>query len=208
MNTRMNQELAQLLPTELISACQTAEFSKGKLLFSEGQKPHWMFYVTCGEIALIRHGVEGETAYLQRQQNGFVGEASLVSDRYHCHAIALVHSEIIKVPIHELKVWLSRDTEFSMRWIKMLSAEVRRVRLQNERLCLTTVRGRLLHLLDTESTEGVYRLKGSIKLLAQQLAVSYEALYRCLAALEKEGQLVRAEKIISLSNKNTKTLSI
>lgn len=208
MNTRMNQELAQLLPSELISACQTAEFSKGKLLFSEGQKPLWMFYVTCGEIALIRHGIEGETAYLQRQQKGFVGEASLVSDRYHCHAIALVRSDIIKVPIDELKVWLSRDADFSMRWIKMLSAEVRRVRLQNERLCLTTVRSRLLHLLDTESTMGVYPLQGSIKLLAQQLAVSYEALYRCLATLEKEGQLIRAEKTISLSNKNTKTLTI
>lgn len=208
MNTRMNQELAQLLPTELISACQTAEFSKGKLLFSEGQKPLWMFYVTCGEIALIRHGIEGETAYLQRQQKGFVGEASLVSDRYHCHAIALVRSDIIKVPIDELKVWLSRDADFSMRWIKMLSAEVRRVRLQNERLCLTTVRGRLLHLLDTESTMGVYPLQGSIKLLAQQLAVSYEALYRCLATLEKEGQIVRAEKTIYLSNKNKKKLPI
>jgi len=204
MNRCINQELAQLLPTELVSACRAMAFSKGELLFAEGKKPLWMFYVTCGEIALIRHGVEGETAYLQRQQKGFVGEASLVSDRYHCHAIALAHSDIIKVPIHELKVWLSRDAEFSMRWIKMLSAEVRRVRLQNERLCLTTVRGRLLHLLDTESTVGIYRLQGSIKLLAKQLAVSYEALYRCLATLEKEGQIVRAEKTISLSTKNTK----
>lgn len=208
MNERINQELTQLLPTELISACQAVEFSKGELLFSEGKKPLWMFYVTCGEIALIRHGVEGETAYLQRQQKGFVGEASLVSDRYHCHAIALVHSDITRVPVHEFKVWLSRDAEFSMRWIKMLSAEVRRLRLQNERLSLTTVRGRLLHLLDTESTLGIYPLKGSIKLLAQQLAVSYEALYRCLATLEKEGLLIRAEKTISFVNKNTKTLSI
>ena len=89
----------------------------------------------------------------------------------------------------------------------MLSDEVRRVRLQNERLSLSTVRGRLLHLLNTESTEGVYRLQGSIKLLAQQLAVSYEALYRCLATLEKEGQLVREEKSILLSNKSVKTIS-
>jgi DeoR/GlpR family transcriptional regulator of sugar metabolism len=50
-------------------------------------------------------------------------------------------------------------------------------------------------------------LKGSVKLLAQQLAVSYEALYRCLAALEKEGQLVREEKSILLSNKSIKKIS-
>jgi CRP-like cAMP-binding protein len=114
---------------------------------------------------------------------------------------------MIKVPIQGLKDWLSRDAEFSMRWIRMLSAEVRRVRLQNERLSLSTVRSRLLHLLNTESIEGVYRLQGSVKLLAQQLAVSYEALYRCLAALEKEGQLVREEKSILLSNKSIKTIS-
>jgi len=201
MHTIIDPELIQLLPSKLVSECQVVEFSKGELLFFEGNKPLWMFYVAKGEVALIRHSTEGETAYLQRQQKGFVGEASLVSERYHCHAIALIHSNMIKVPIQGLKDWLARDAEFSMRWIRMLSAEVRRVRLQNERLSLPTIRARLLHLLNTESTAGVYRLQGSIKLLAQQLAVSYEALYRCFAALEKEGQLVRKEKIISLANK-------
>jgi len=42
-----------------------------------------MFYVAKGEVALIRHSTEGETAYLQRQQKGFVGEASLISGHYH-----------------------------------------------------------------------------------------------------------------------------
>jgi len=207
MKPHIDPELSQLLPPELLPECRALKLSKGEPLFSEGKKPLWMFYVTCGEIALIRHGTEGETAYLQRQQKGFVGEASLVTDRYHCHAVALMPSDMIKVPIQGIKEWLSRDAAFSMRWIRMLSAEVRRVRLQNERLSLSTVRGRILHLLNTESTEGVYRLQGSVKLLAQQLAVSYEALYRCLAALEKEGLLARAEKSILLSNKSIKTIS-
>lgn len=207
MKSLIDPELSQLLPPELVPECRAFELSKGEQLFAEGKKPLSMFYVTCGEIALIRHGTEGETAYLQRQQKGFVGEASLVTDRYHCHAVALIPSDMIKVPIQGLKDWLSRDSAFSMRWIRMLSAEVRRVRLQNERLSISTVRGRLLHLLNTESTEGVYGLQGSIKLLAQQLAVSYEALYRCLATLEKEGLLVRAEKSISLSNKSVKKIS-
>lgn len=207
MKSLIDPELSQLLPPELVPECRAFKLSKGEQLFAEGKKPLSMFYVTCGEIALIRHGTEGETAYLQRQHKGFVGEASLVTDRYHCHAVALIPSDMIKVPIQGLKDWLSRDSAFSMRWIRMLSAEVRRVRLQNERLSLSTVRGRLLHLLNTESIEGIYRLQGSIKLLAQQLAVSYEALYRCLATLEKEGLLVRAEKSISLSNKSVKKIS-
>jgi CRP/FNR family transcriptional regulator, dissimilatory nitrate respiration regulator len=198
MRTVDDPSLEQLLPAELLSECRTVDFAKGEMLFCEGKKPLWMFYVTHGEVALIRHGTEGETAYLQRQQKGFVGEASLVSEHYHCNAIALIHGEAIKVPVQGLKEWLSQDTNFSMRWIKMLSAEVRRARLQNERLTLPSVRGRLLHLIDTEGTAGSYHLQGSIKLLAQQLAVSYEALYRCIATLEKEGQLVRAEKTISL----------
>jgi len=194
-----DKELAELLPSELIRSCQDAELSKGELLFSEGNRPLWMFYVVHGEIALVRHGTEGETAYLQRQRKGFVGEASLVAEGYHCNAIALLRSNVVKVPLQGLKDWLSRDSSFAMRWIKMLSAEVSRARLQNERLSLPTVRGRLLHLIDTEGTKGTYQLQGSIKLLAQELAVSYEALYRCMAALEKEGQLERAEKTITLS---------
>jgi len=185
MNSYIHPELAELLPSELLAVCLESKISKGARLFTEGKTPKWMFYVTHGEIALIRNGVDGETAYLQRQRRGFVAEASLLSDRYHCNADALMD-------------WLSKDAQFSLRWIKMLSAEVRRIRMQNERLALPTVRARILHLLNTGNQGTVFQVQGSPKLMAQELAVSHEALYRGLAALEKEGKIIRQDQLIRI----------
>jgi len=198
MNLATLPELAELLPPGLRALCLEATAAKGTRLFTEGKAPKWMFYVTHGEIALIRNGVDGETAYLQRQRRGFVAEASLLSDRYHCNADALVNSSLIKVPIPALKDWLGKDAQFSLRWIKMLSAEVRRIRMQNERLALPTIRARILHLLNTGKQGAIFQFQGSLKLMAQELAVSHEALYRGLAALEKEGKIIRQNKLIRI----------
>lgn len=191
-------ELTELLPSGLRAVCQEATAPKGARLFTEGKAPKWMFYVTAGEIALIRNGVNGETAYLQRQRRGFVAEASLLSDHYHCNADALLNSALIKVPIPALKDWLGKDAQFSLRWIRMLSAEVRRSRMQNERLALPTIRARLLHLLNTGNQGAVFQVQGSLKLMAQELGVSHEALYRGLAAIEKEGKIFRHDKLIRM----------
>jgi CRP-like cAMP-binding protein len=198
MNPYIHPELVELLPSELLAACLESKISKGARLFTEGKTPKWMFYVTHGEIALIRNGVDGEIAFLQRQRLGFVAEASLLSDRYHCNADALLNSSLIKVPIPALKDWLGKDVQFSLRWISMLSAEVRRIRMQNERLALPTIRARILHLLNTGKQGAIFQFQGSLKLMAQELAVSHEALYRGLAALEKEGKIIRQDKLIRI----------
>jgi CRP-like cAMP-binding protein len=93
---------------------------------------------------------------------------------------------------------LREDPTFASRWIDTLSREVRRLRLQNERLSLPKVQDRVLHLVETEGQKGHYTLNGSLKDLAQQLAVTHEALYRCLAQLQTSGQVVRSPQGLSL----------
>lgn len=198
MKISLPTELIQLLPDGLLDSCKVIQISKAARLFIEGKAPRYLFFVMDGEIALIRHGAEGETAYLQRQRRGFVAEASLISDRYHCNAYAVENCVLIKVPIIAIIEWLKKDFDFSLRWIKMLSNEVRRTRLQNERLSLPTVQARLLHLLNTESKNGAFYVQGSVKSLAKELAVTYEALYRCLSALEQKGLITRSEGVINL----------
>ena len=80
----------------------------------------------------------------------------------------------------------------------MLSREVRRLRLQNERLSLPKVQDRLLHLIESEGQAGQYTLGGPLKTLARQLAVSHEALYRALADLQRSGRLERSAQALVL----------
>ena len=93
---------------------------------------------------------------------------------------------------------LQQNPVFVERWIHMLSHEVRWLRLQNERLSLPKVQSRVLHLIETEGCEGRYTLKCTLKQLAQELAVTHEALYRALAELEKAGTLQRIGNLLCL----------
>lgn len=206
MKDSLEPRLAELLPSGLALQCVRSQLKKDERIFMEGERPSWMFYVVCGELALVRHGAGGETVFLQRQRSGFLAEASLVSDRYHCNALALEPTDVIKIPNRALKDSIAQDGAFAVRWITMLSAEVRRLRLQNERLSLSSVGDRLIHLVETEGALGVFGVQGSYKLLAQELGVTHEALYRCLAKLEKQGVLVREQKAIRLLARRTKSL--
>lgn len=189
--TQLHQELAELLPADLRAACVTSSYAKGEHLFSAGQKPYYMFFISSGEVLLERLGRQGESVVLQRTRYGIVSEASLQSARYHCHAKVMAPSQITGVPIHRITAALASDPAFSSRWIGMLNREVRRLRLQCERLSLHKVQDRLLHFLETEGQQGKYPLNSGLKTLAGELGVTHEALYRCVADLEKKGLLQR-----------------
>ena len=75
----------------------------------------------------------------------------------------------------------------------MLNQEVRRLRQQCERLSLNTVEARLLHLVRTEGGASGVPLGSGLKTLAREIGVTHEALYRCVAALEKRDMLVRSD---------------
>ncbi len=157
-----------------------------------------MFFVLAGEVVLERHGMDGQQACLQRCQGGFVGEASLTSSRYHCDARTSLDTQVAKVPIRAMRQGLKSDAAFAERWIAMLSREVRQLRLQNERLSRPKVQDRLLHLIETEGTEGRYALPCSVKDLAKQLAVTHESLYRAIARLVECGRIERGDGFLAL----------
>jgi CRP/FNR family transcriptional regulator, dissimilatory nitrate respiration regulator len=127
-----------------------------------------------------------------------VGEASLTSSRYHCDGRASLDTQVAKVPIQALRQALKNDAAFAERWIAMLSREVRQLRLQNERLSLPKIQDRVLHLIETEGTDGRYALTCSVKDLAKQLAVTHEALYREIRRLVELGRIERGAGILAL----------
>jgi CRP-like cAMP-binding protein len=184
--------LKALLPSTFHARCEGARFHKGERIFLTGDKPEWMFYVVSGEITLERAGLQGEPVVLQRTRQSFVSEASLKSAKYHCDALAIVDSTVIKIPIRDLSVELERDPAFAGRWIGMLNGEVRRLRLHCERLCMKSVKDRVLHLINTEGQNGSYTAATGLKSLAGELGVTHEALYRTLATLE-HAEVIRRE---------------
>ncbi|HAF45192.1 MAG: hypothetical protein A2100_02310 [Sideroxydans sp. GWF2_59_14] len=183
--------LAELLPATLHVLCATITLGKGSYLFKAGRKPACMYFVVSGELTLERPGAQGESIILQRTRQGFAAEASLQSASYHCDAKAVADTVIVSIPIRELRTMLEQDPAFALRWISMLNRELKRLRLQCERLSLNTVQDRLCHLIETEGRGGRYPMGSGLKSIARELGVSHEALYRCVASLEKGGKLHR-----------------
>jgi len=94
--------LKKLLPPQIHELCTGAFYKRNERLFLTGKIPQWMFYVIAGEVTLERTGLQGEPVVLQRTRLGFVSEASLKVAKYHCDALAIMDSNVIKVPAKEL----------------------------------------------------------------------------------------------------------
>lgn len=190
--------LRRLLPASLTTLSSQVELRKGDRLFLQRQRPKRMYFVVVGEIVLERTGEQGHALVLQRVRQGFLAEASLQSMSYHCDAVVTAPGQAVELPIEPLRVELAADSDFALRWIGMLNAEVRRLRAQCERMSLKGVNERLLHMIETEGVDGRLRTASGLKSLATELAVSHEALYRALAGLEKAGVIFREPGCIVL----------
>lgn len=182
-----------MLPAALHGLCEQQRCERGKPLFEMGRRPGSMYFVSDGEVVLQRIGEDGEVVLLQRSRRGFVGEASLHADRYHCDAVVVADADVTRMPRQALLGALTTDGAFALRWIGMLNKELRRLRQQCERLSLNTVEARLLHLIRTEGDAAGLPTGAGLKSLAREIGVTHEALYRCVAALERQGRVTRAE---------------
>jgi CRP-like cAMP-binding protein len=199
-------ELRSLLPVALHGLCEQRRREHGALLFEMGRRPDSMYFVSDGEVILQRIGEDGEVVVLQRTRHGFVGEASLQTDRYHCDAFVVADANVTRIPREALLGALKSDAAFALRWIGMLNKEMRRLRQQCERLSLNTVEARLLHLIRTEGDASGLPTGSGLKTLAREIGVTHEALYRCVASLEKRGLVTRTDARLCLRAAPCKTL--
>jgi CRP-like cAMP-binding protein len=188
--------LLVLLPTSLQVQCTSLTCTKGERLFDQGQSPERMFYICNGEAVLQRAGLHGAGLVLQRVRQGFISEASLQSNSYHCEGMITASGNLVSVPIAAIQHELLSNPEFAMRWVAMLNKELKRLRAQCERLSLKSVKDRLLHLIETEGEDGKLALGTGLKSIAAELSVSHEALYRTVSDLEKNDVLYREDDFI------------
>ena len=200
MDIYIPELLKEFLPKGLLGQCHAHHFEKGDYLFHQGKKPEYMFFIVSGETVLTRISSHGEPTILQRCKGGFVSEASLLVDAYHCDAIATHNGQAITLPIKSLREALA-DSKFSMKWVQLLSKEIMRLRTQSERLGLKDIRSKLIHLIETEGKQGVLTLQSDFKSMASEIGVTHEALYRAIATLEKEGLLEKHPDSLELLKK-------
>jgi len=152
----------------------------GRPLFRRGDPVRDIHYVVTGAVHLVRYQTDGSALILQRAGPGSIlAEASLYFDTYHCDAVASGDADTRAYAKAGVKKLLSSSPEFSDIWANSLAQELQQTRLRAEVLALRTVSERLDAWIAGHG--GSFPPKGEWKLVASQIGVSPEALYRELA---------------------------
>lgn len=189
--------ILKFLPEDARAKVSEHALPKGARLFARGDRPKAMYYVLSGEIRLFRTSRLGTEIIFQTTRSGFVAEASLDHEAYHCDAVASVASLIASVPRRDFREALAHR-EFRSAWLRHLCGELRLVRSQRERAGLRSARERIIHFIETEGRNGQIILTQSKKTWAAELGLSHEALYRTLRAMADKGDIVLDGAVVRL----------
>jgi CRP-like cAMP-binding protein len=189
------------LPRALSALADVSPFEPGELVFRNGSEARHVHFLAGGQVTLSRFGPRGEPVSIHVALAGeYFAEASLHSERYHCDAVVVQPAVVASIPSTALRELLQRDPEFALQWVAILSRQLRQTRARVERLSLKGAAERVRHLLLTEGKGAGHRyiVRGSFKDLAAELGLTHEALYRTLAAMEREGVVERNGSTIAL----------
>ena len=174
-----------IMPYDLIEqlsqlAKRRIALSKGSFLFHREDRVSELFVVRDGRIELVRHQLDGAALVLQRAgPRDVVAEASVLSERYHCDAVAASVSSVLAIPVELVRERLAEDPGFARSWTMHLTQEVQAARLRSEILSLKTVAERLDAWL--AARDDAMPAKGHWKSIANEIGVSPEAFYREMA---------------------------
>jgi len=170
----MFETLTNHLPDDTL---RQRKLAQGAWLFHQGDHVGSVYFVVAGCVELVRHTQAGKPAILQTAGSGaMLAEASVFSDRYHCDAIAAETSRILEAPRSGFLKLINSDPAFAAKWMEHLARQVQSARLRAEILTLKTVSQRLDAWLTF--SDGVLPRRGERSILAKQIGVSPEALYR------------------------------
>lgn len=188
----------------LPAGVSTRQLEAGQALFHQGDEATAIFAVERGRLRLVRHTVDDRRVVLHTAHGGdLFAEAALFSDVYHCDATADTASRVRVLSKPALLAAFRADPDFAQRFMAVLARQVMALRTRLELRSIRSARERVLqHLMLAADGDGrTVRLDGSLMDLAAEIGLTHEALYRALAALEREGALARtADSILLLKS--------
>jgi len=152
-------------------------FSAGQLLFEVGDPVVVLHFIDDGCLQLVRRDAEGGGAVVQRAGVGAIlAESSIFSEHYHCAGEAVTDTRISQFRMSHIRERLNADAGFAAQLAAYLARQVQGLRGRAEMLSRKTVSQRLDCWLALNG--GEMPPKGAWNLLANDLAVTPEALYR------------------------------
>lgn len=165
--------------SRLFAAAPLRVLEADEVLFRQGDPVEHMFLATTGSMLLERGMADGRVLCFQRAVAGqILAEASLYAAAYHCGCRASAKSGVRVLSKAHFAALLHQDADLIEAWATHLAETVQRTRMLSEIRTLRRVSDRL------DAWLGLYGKlppRGQWQTVADELAVSREALYRELA---------------------------
>lgn len=179
----------------------------GETLFRQDDPATAIYLVVAGRVRLVRHLEDDSSVVLHvaRSSETFA-DAALFADHYHCDAVADATSEVSVIPKAGLLTVLETDPQACLGFARELASHVRDLRARLELRNIRTAPDRIVAWLRLQAAGDppTARLDRPWTQIAAELGLTHEAIYRALAALEREGRIMRHREAVVLTHTNTK----
>lgn len=189
------------LPAAVRVAASDRKLKAGETLFRLGEKTAGLFEVLAGRVRLARVDRSGHEIVLYVAGPGeTIAEASLFSPHYHCDAVASTNATVRVYPKREVLIALERDPKSAKAFSATLARQVMGLRTRIEQRNIRSARERVWNYLalNVGADGRTVELRQTLKDIAAEIGLTHEALYRAVAALEREGTLRRSRGKITL----------
>ncbi|MBS0536539.1 MAG: Crp/Fnr family transcriptional regulator [Proteobacteria bacterium] len=183
------------------AAAADRNLKAGEALFHRGDKVARLFEVLAGHVRLSRVDRSGHEILLYAAGPGdTLAEASLFSPVYHCDAVASSAATVRAYPKAAVLAAFDRDPKAAQAFTATLARQVMSLRTRIEQRNIRSARERLRHWLRVNAgADGrAVVITGTLKDVAAELGLTHEALYRTLAALERQGEIKRGRGKVTL----------
>lgn len=183
-------------------------YARGEAVFRQGDRADALFLVEAGRVRLTRSLEDGSSVTLHVADAGeSFAEASLSARHYHCDAVAETDSLVVVVPKADLLTALAAEPGESLALAAALATQVRDLRTGLELRNIRSAPARVLAWLRLHASGNppAVSLRRSWSLIAEELGLTREAVYRALAALERQGCIRRDDGTIGLLGLSSRT---
>ncbi len=194
---RMNSFRPEQLSADLQALIEYRKLESGQALFYKGDLAEATFWLETGQLKLLHYTSDGQAVNHYRIRAGeSFAEVALFINFYDCTAIAEAPSQVALLPKQAILAALRERPELAEEVMKQLAWRLHQAKILLELRSIRSARDRVLHYLKLSANQRSVQLEQPMRTIAEDLALTPEALSRALTQLEEEGVIARQKRLV------------
>lgn len=201
---------------EIVKNINHKEYSKGDVIFTEGNISNTLYFINEGRIKLYKYTKDGKEQILHILSEGeFFGELELIKpSKYRFNAKSIVDAKICTLSKDEMKSIIMRDPEIGIKVLEAIGERLSKIESLVQNLATNDVDSRMAYLLMDLMEKYGENIENSISVklqlsredMANYIGVTRETISRKLKKFEDEKliKIVGTKNIIILDEEGLK----